>query len=80
MNSSDYDEQCDVLFALTNEMRQMEERLLQLNVKATLNSMDVLCLYDPSTIEQFKNNVATCDECVQRIESRNNEASAVLES
>ena len=80
LSSSEYEQQCDVLFALTNEMRQMEERLLQLNVKSVLNSMDVMCMYDPQTLQQFTDNVETCNECVARIESRIVDEAAVAES
>ena len=73
MNSKDYDDKCSMLFALTNEMRQMEERLLELNVKATLNSIDILSLYDPSVMEQFNANVSVCDSCVKKMETRKSE-------
>lgn len=68
--SKHYDETCSTLFALTSEMRQMEERLLELSVKATLNSIDMLSLHDPSIMDQFKRNVENCDKCIKSIDER----------
>ena len=76
MNSSSskhYDETCSTLFALTSEMRQMEERLLELSVKATLNSIDMLSLHDPSISEQFKRNVEQCENCIKSIQEKQQE-------